>query len=300
MAEQYYKLLTNHSKLVSDFNPINLCCYGVANENLTTSLSVLCFSFSLDRSLPQYHRDYFKELSRRLSLCSQTEYRCGLTHICPKCARHAAKKRRQSIENIIFTRKQSKFLALRLSIASDELSYGVESLKICFLRLRKEEFWKSAVEGGSFNIELVPCNSGEIAASLWNIHTHIIIELRIGKSLDGLELDHKWRDLLSNKGAIGSAHLEIIENIWGKYTSDKEGRFCPVAFYSTKRKRSEWFGYPSVIQKDLLLFSRGVRLSGSFGSWRGIRVTTNKDGIVISGNPHCNPKGRIKKERQNE
>jgi hypothetical protein len=52
-------------------------------------------------------------------------------------------------------------------------------------------------------------------------------------------------------------------------------KFSPVAFYVSKRRRSEWLSYEADELEQLLLVLARRRLATTFGTWRRKRKTSS-------------------------
>jgi hypothetical protein len=217
----------------------------------------------------------------RLSTC-QEQYpdggkapRCGAPH-CPYCQYRVAKKNRLELERIFrqVETDKGRLAFLTVTVGTDSLSEGYLILTKGLSWLHGLAAWTKRVQGGSQYVELKPCQEGK--RRRWLAHAHCALELRPGTDLNALRADliAAWQRFLG--GAFpGRVHLVHANPGWDRFRErSARGHWyyrkgSKLAFYVTKRKRSELRTYTPDQLEEALKVMPGKRLTTRLGSWRG-------------------------------
>jgi hypothetical protein len=147
---------------------------------------------------------------------------------------------------------------LTVTIADDSIPDGSKLLRSSITKLRRTKAFRSIV-GGRGQIECVPCTTGELG---WLVHAHMAVWSR--SSPDPANLKVEWQRIVSSTGLPGNLDLEYIAK---PFVAGKSGgRFSPVAFYCSKRRRSELLSWSNDQIIDFARGMKGVRTTIAFGS----------------------------------
>lgn len=190
---------------------------------------------------------------------------CGLT-LCPCCAGSIAKKNRLSLQTLLRDLPSSAFAHITVTVASEDLAIGLNTLSSAMRNLRRRIAWTRSIRGGEYQIELKPADT---AGAAFNVHAHMLVELKRGKFIRRMKrLETLWKKILREQSdSSGSFHADWVETLWDARDPD----FSPLAFYVTKRRRTELAEMDPFSRAKLVLFMSGRRLSSRFGSWSGTK-----------------------------
>lgn len=223
----------------------------------------------LARQVEEYDLGLSRTLDKaaeKLNNCAvERNYRCKLL-ICPRCRGRAARERRRVVEGII-KYAQGRFVAVRLSVATDNLKAAHKLFRDGFKRLRRNRLFAPVI-GGEANIYPEPARTGQIRA--YNFHAHMIVEVARDRSLSRKGITDWWTTYLARHSYVGSVNIKWINALWDQ----RYPWFSPPAFYATKRTLSEWLPYSDAELLKIVRFFSRRRTSTRFGSWWGRRKKT--------------------------
>ncbi len=150
--------------------------------------------------------------------------------------------------------RQYRFLTLTIKTTGLDLVEGVAKLARCFGALRRSKLWLSKVVGGCSVIEVKPKESGPG----WHPHIHAIIE---GRYLPLKPIRKLWMAITGDS---------FIVDISIGRDAVKAGRY--VSKYVTKPFDDGTTRTPTRLIEAIRAL-HGRRLVGTFGSWRGLKLT---------------------------
>ena len=178
---------------------------------------------------------------------------------CEPCMRSKAmiiaKNLRAKIEKD--TGREYRFITLTLKHTEQPLKDQITRLYAAFRRLRNSSCWKETQYGGSVHLEV----KWKEDARRWHPHLHIICA---GRFLDKAELSAAWHH------ATGDSFVTDIR----KLRDAKEAAYY-VSKYASKGVNAEVWSDP-VASAEWLAAIKGVRTCGTFGAWRGYKLTEHK------------------------
>ncbi len=103
-------------------------------------------------------------------------------------------------------------MLLTVTVAADDLEWGLSALRCGLTKMKRRKAWKIAVAGGEQHAEVKPAGRGSFLA--WNVHAHLIVELVPGATLDQTALGIAWKAGLAPFGLTGSLHFEPVRAHW--------------------------------------------------------------------------------------
>jgi hypothetical protein len=191
--------------------------------------------------------------------------------LCPACQATNAKRLQSQLTRQLRETASAERRHVRLSVVETSgLSQAHHVLCDAFAQLRRSVRWRAAVAGGVAFIDLLDQASAG-AATAWNPHAHVVVELLAGKQLRPRELTAWWAELLTARGESGSTYVGPMYAV----PVERDRRFklerSPQAYYVTRRARGEQL--LSLDDERLAaaaLALPGLRLVTWFGTWRGL------------------------------
>jgi hypothetical protein len=143
-----------------------------------------------------------------------------------------------------------RFITLTLMRSDESLQSILNHLLKSFYRLRRQEFWKSAVRAGTAVVEITRGARGDH----WHVHLHV---LAVGTWLDQKTLSAGWES-----ASNGSKIVDI------RLIKDHEVGVAYVAKYATKGWSDSVLADPDALIECIVAL-RGRRLLIHFGEWYG-------------------------------
>jgi hypothetical protein len=166
---------------------------------------------------------------------------------CDACARSRGKKLRRQLEQWTDNRT-IRFVTLTLRQTDQTCFEVLNHLLSSFVRLRAQNFWKSAVDGG---VGVVEVTRGK-KRDHWHVHLHVLV---VGTWIDQIALSAGWE-----KASRGSFITDVFA------VEDRERSLGYIAKYASK-------GWSETVLEDAdallecMLAMRGRRLLIPFGEW---------------------------------
>jgi hypothetical protein len=149
-----------------------------------------------------------------------------------------------------------RFKHITLTIVSEaDIAVMVKSIVRSFRRLRQRAYWKNAVKGGAFVIEI----TGRPGA--WHAHIHAVIETRW---MRWERLRNLWMDVSTGRGVY-------IQNIPAKECINY------LTKYLTKSDM------PDAVRRECGEALSSFRMYQPFGSWHGFMKTYIRERHACSG-----------------
>jgi hypothetical protein len=149
-----------------------------------------------------------------------------------------------------------RFTTLTIAHTEDPLPDQLRKLLTCWKRLKKTKAWRTQA-GGAYFLE---CKIGD--DGLWHPHLHVVSE---GYFLPMRELSGLWSQLTGGSYVVDVRAVHNLDDVCFELTK-----------YVTKGTSSDvWEDHDRAI--EWICASRGVRLCGTFGSWRKFKLTAKLD-----------------------
>jgi len=201
-------------------------------------------------------------LARRIRECALNEYGWRCDHpVCPRCSARKAKKYRERIERELRAlRPGVRVYHLTLTRGDDTIVGGRKRLLKAFRLLRRRHSF-GQVLGGSFQVEVLPTNSGSMK---WNVHLHAVI-FSSSRHLPLADMRAAWLEIAGVDDVPGSLCLSLVQPFPRSDRGSTKG-FSPVAFYTTKRRRSELLAFSDLQLREFVASVPGRRWMFRFGS----------------------------------
>ena len=152
---------------------------------------------------------------------------------------------------------QFRFITLTLRHTEQPLAEQISRLLAAFRKLRNSPCWKSTQTGGSQSLEV----KWKVETRKWHPHLHIIAE---GIFMDKAELSAAWHH------ATGDSFVTDIRQL----RDAKEAAYY-VSKYAAKGVNADVWG-DIMAAAEWLNATKGVRTCGTWGTWRGFRLTEHK------------------------
>lgn len=150
--------------------------------------------------------------------------------------------------------RQFRFVTLTLKHSTQPLDQQISRLLTSFRRLRSTACWKDSQCGGSCSLEV----KWSPKTRQWHPHLHIISD---GNYVDKESLSCAWHH------ATGDSFIVDIRQL----RDAKEAAYY-VAKYASKGVNAEVWSDPAAAT-EWLSAMQGVRTCGTWGTWRGFRLT---------------------------
>lgn len=178
---------------------------------------------------------------------------------CEPCARAKANKIAANLEKRLLDKTSLKyrFVTLTLRHSKTPLRAQIDRLYNCFKKLRAGKFWKSAVAGGCFVLEVKLNKNGE-----WHPHLHVIAEAN-WIAQDGLKAE--WKRVTEDSFLVDVRLIGKAKDA-AHYVVKYVTKSVNPSVWDDADKASEW-----------IIASKGVRTCATFGSWRGLKLTKSDD-----------------------
>lgn len=205
-----------------------------------------------------------RRVRNTLARCSiELGHRCG-SQVCPRCSRRTATKHRRSIERKIAALPPNKSIGmLTLTCNCGTLEEGLFILRRALLKFRKLAV-ANWMEAGAGQVEFKKAITGRP----WLVHAHLVVVC------DGPVPSHKamtraWMPLLGD--LAGRVHWRAERSghrRYARWSYQLGGRFSPLAFYCSKRKRSELLALDDERLAEVAVCVPGKRWKvRPFGRW---------------------------------
>lgn len=183
---------------------------------------------------------------------------CG-DRFCVPCANLRSRDIQSKVEQLMQGGRHSMItLTLAHSVASCEAT--IDTLLGSFAKLRERMFWKRAVKGGAYFVELTRGAHG----TAWHIHLHVLAKCSFIK---WEELRDAWREITKTSHVV---HVRAVDD-------NRKG-----AIYSSKYATK---GFDQSVVEDhqalveAITALSGRRLVGTFGTWWKVKLVDTK-GII--------------------
>jgi hypothetical protein len=150
--------------------------------------------------------------------------------------------------------KEFRFITLTLKHTDTPLAEQIKRLLTCFRKLRTARCWRASQHGGSASLEI----KWSTKTRQWHPHLHIISD---GKYLEKETLSAAWHH------ATGDSFVTDIR----KLRDAKEAAYY-VSKYASKGVNAEVWSDEQAAE-EWLSAMQGVRTCGTWGTWRGYRLT---------------------------
>lgn len=180
--------------------------------------------------------------------------------VCPRCQGIKAKSYRKQVEKIVRSRGESRFGLLTATVASDTILAGYQALQESTRKLRNRKYWQERVLGGVVQSDFKPSNDGYTVR--WNVHSHAIVELWEGMTMDNFTLGMMWDPYLAKSDLVGDIDIRMIN------PANLQTSFMPPSYYVTKRVRGELLAMDDSRLLELIGFLPRRRIFSVFGDWR--------------------------------
>lgn len=142
-------------------------------------------------------------------------------------------------------------VTLTALVSYDPLRQQIIALKAAMAHLRRLAYWRKNVIGGEYCID----QTYSAVSQAYNLHAHLIV---VSPPLDVGELSALW--LTCSEGAN---HVHVAD------LSEDDQYRSRAAHYGLKPIHVSIEGDPAV-RADFFAQTKGVRLMGTFGNWRGV------------------------------
>jgi len=176
---------------------------------------------------------------------------------CTPCSR----LRSQCIANAIVEHvgtKVVRFVTLTLKHSPQSLSEQIDRLYESFQRLRRSVWWKKRIFGGAAFLEVKRSQR----SNEWHVHLHV---LTTGKFLPQQELKSNWYKI------TGDSHIVDI-----RLARNRGDVIHYVSKYVTKMVSNSFVNVPDLLD-EVVRALKGRKLCLTFGTWRGITLTSDPD-----------------------
>ncbi|KKM60441.1 hypothetical protein LCGC14_1541790 [marine sediment metagenome] len=192
-----------------------------------------------------------------------SERRCR-SRVCPRCRRFRARQVQHRLLNAVTKMDGRRFLTLTLQSTNDTLADQLQHLRQSFARLRRQAFWKAAVTGGVYCVEM----TWNPSRSQWHPHLHAIID---GSYVPKRSLSAGWLE------ATGSSFIVDIRRVYSA---------ASVASYVAKyvAKSDDASSLPDHVLPAWADAVHGLRLVHTFGNLHGVDLQEKPEkqpGVII-------------------
>lgn len=161
-----------------------------------------------------------------------------------------------------------RFLTLTLRATNSTLVDKLQRLTDCFKSLRRRKFWKDAIIGGAFFIEVkLGSGSGD-----WHVHLHVLVESTF---IDQRTLSQEWY------AVTGDSYIVDVRAI-----TDPAKRAAYVTKYATKPADATVIRSPNHLQ-EFVTAIKGKRLFQCFGTWKDFALEDSSEArshLAVVGN----------------
>jgi len=171
---------------------------------------------------------------------------------CVPCTRDAAARVTRRLTAFLVGR-QPRFITLTLKSADQPLAEQLTHLWRSFRRLRNQQVWRAAVDGGAAFFEVTANDT----TGLWHPHLHVMVQ---GHFFDKHALSAAWK--LASRGSF-VVDVRIVKD------PAKTTRY--VAAYATKGYAAKLLRNPEKLP-ELIAALHGRRLCMTFGAWRELSL----------------------------
>lgn len=151
-----------------------------------------------------------------------------------------------------------RFLTLTMKHSDTPLSHQIDRIYQSFRKLRRADFWTSAVDGGCAVLELKHSHQ----TRLWHVHIHCLLD---GRYVDQADIKAEWWRI------TGDSHVVDI-----KHCHDADHAAHYVVKYITKPVPSSVINKPDQLREMIAALARR-RLVLTWGTWRGVRLSAPLD-----------------------
>lgn len=146
-----------------------------------------------------------------------------------------------------------RFITLTLRHTDTPLADQLKKLYQSFTKLRQSKVWKNSQRGGAMVCEV---KLGE--DHMWHPHLHVICE---GSWIDQRELSAAWLKITKDSHVVDVRLLSRAKDA-ANYVSKYITKGCSDNVWHDRDRAQEW-----------VLASKSLRICGTFGTWRGFRLT---------------------------
>lgn len=191
--------------------------------------------------------------------------------LCLPCATARAKTIALNIEaklNTKTTGRQLYHVVLTLQHNSNPLAQQLDDLNRYWTKLRYTKLWKESVNGGFSTVEVTRNNQGQ-----WHPHLHLIVEAK--RTLHAADLAAQWQKITSTSHVVDVSTIDNTSRaayVLSRYVAKP---LSPSIFYSPKAL------------EEYVLATAGRKTVSTFGSWRGLSLTTPDRDPINDNDWHC-------------
>lgn len=150
--------------------------------------------------------------------------------------------------------RQCRMVTLTVKSGGLTLERGINKLYEAFKALRRNEVWKNSVTGGVAFLEI----KWSADKNHWHPHLHCLVE---GKYINKQDLSNAWHRITGDSYIV---HLTLV-----KHESSAQ-RY--ITKYASKPLNTSFSGIPERLDEAISTL-KGVRMSMTFASWRGLKLT---------------------------
>jgi hypothetical protein len=134
----------------------------------------------------------------------------------------------------------------------------IKKLYVCFRKLRALPIWKQSQHGGAYFCEI----EYDRETAEWHPHIHVTAQ---GVWIDNKALKAAWHEVTGDSFVVDVRRLK-----------DNKETAHYVSKYMSKGTSSDvWFDHD--VAQEWIVATKGLRVCGTFGSWRNIKLSGNHD-----------------------
>jgi len=172
--------------------------------------------------------------------------------LCPLCGRRRSRQVSSQILDLLNLMAEPRIIVLTVKSASTPLADQLRDLRLWFAKLRRQPFWKAAVAGGVYTIEITRNEE----TGLWHPHVNIIFD---GRYLPQKLLQFHWHQI--------TGHSEIV---WIQQVYDRPNAANEIAKYVGKVQHVSQL--PPTAIREYASATSGMRFVQTFGNTWNKRV----------------------------
>lgn len=149
-------------------------------------------------------------------------------------------------------RDRTRLVTLTRKHSPTALTDQIDSIIVCFNRLRTRSWWTQRVRGGASFMEIKLSER----SGMWHVHMHLVID---SDYLDQRELSQEWL-AVTQDSSIVDVRLVPENSDVARYVTKYVTKPADASVYAVAERLDE-----------MIVALRGRRLVSTFGTWRGIR-----------------------------
>jgi hypothetical protein len=167
--------------------------------------------------------------------------------LCPFCSHHRSQLAAATVANIVRQIPRPRVLVLTLRSTNNPLTEEIARLRASFARLRRQPWWKKAVTGGVYTIEI----TRNPTTAQWHPHIHAILA---GNFLPQPKIKAEWKRITEDSDIV---HIADVTN--------REGVAREISKYVGKPQSLD--NWPADAIRDYAAATRGARMLHTWGKF---------------------------------